>query len=457
MANLIKVKKTKTLRFKLISVLYLLFISLSILQIPIEWFRINATVADYMNNSTTVKMDIPVISSAMTELERIDAEFSKEIGYDAKLKKFNEPESYSATDMYFVRWANGEKLFKKMVEMKDYFLGLPTDHPKRREFEKLFAEDMKNGLKSNKNKLWVEWKFKHVPVAVVKTWIADLKLRLKLLNGGIIVKEEQNKDYLVLMAYNIEAVRPGDTVRIVVFDHEKMSVTATENDNVFNLNKWQGDTLLFIPPYVGQYSLSFKKNGYEEILKVTSVAREFEKETDHGFNIFYEGKPAELHYINLLNTGTAECGCDAAMTINSRTNKVKFTPFKWGWCNFTIKNKDGMLLLKDSIYVQKLPEPFIHVDGSSDRAISFSRLSANGKIVLHAKHPDLNNFKYIISGLKYRLIGVNNEMQSTAGSEIIVPTDKIQLLKYIVVEEATIQTEVSNMVNSKPIVIQIRK
>jgi hypothetical protein len=104
-----------------------------------------------------------------------------------------------------------------------------------------------------------------------------------------------------------------------------------------------------------------------------------------------------------------------------------------------------------------LPEPFIHVDGSSDRAISFSRLSANGKIVLHAKHPDLNNFKYIISGLKYRLIGVNNEMQSTAGSEIIVPTDKIQLLKYIVVEEATIQTEVSNMVNSKPIVIQIRK
>lgn len=116
-----------------------------------------------------------------------------------------------------------------------------------------------------------------------------------------------------------------------------------------------------------------------------------------------------------------------------------------------------MLLLRDSIYVQKLPEPFIHVDGSSDRAISYSRLSASGKVVLHAKHPDLNNFKYTISGLKYRLVGVNNEIQTAAGAEINVPSDKVQALKYIVVEEATIQTEVSNMVNSKPIVIQIRK
>ncbi len=457
MGSLVKVKKTKTLRFKLISVLYLLFISLSILQIPIEWFRINATVADYMNNSTAVKMDIPAIISTMNELERIDLEFSKEIGYDAKLKKFKEPESYSATDMYFIRWNNGDKLFKKMVEMKDYFSSLPGDHPKKQEFERLFSEDLKNGLKSNKGKLWVEWKFKHVPAAVVKTWIADLKLRLKLLNGGIIIKEEQNKDYLVLMAYNIEAVRPGDTVRIVVFDHEKLSVTATENENVFNLNKWNGDTLLFIPPYVGQYSLSFKKNGYEEVLKVTSVAREFERETEHGFNIFYEGKPAELHYINLLNTGSAVCSCDPNMTINSRTNKVNFTPQSAGWCSFIIKNKDGMLLLKDSIYVQKLPEPVIHVDGSSDRAISYSRLTSAGKIVLHAKHPDLSNFKYTINGLKYRLIGVNNELQFVNGTEISIPVDKIATLRYVVVEEATIETEVNKMVKKEPIVIQIRK
>jgi hypothetical protein len=457
MGNLVKVKKTKTLRFKLISVLYLLFISLSILQIPIEWFRINATVADYMNNSTTVKMDIPVIINAMTELERIDAEFSKEIGYDAKLKKFKEPESYSATDMYFIRWGNGDKLFAKMTQMKDYFMALPEDHPKRKEFEKLFNEDLKNGLKSNKNKLWVEWKFKHVPAAVVKTWIADLKLRLKLLNGGIIVKEEQNKDYLVLMAYNIEAVRPGDTVKIVVFDHDKLAVTATENDNVFNLNKWNGDTLLFIPPYVGQYALSFKKNGYEEVLKVTSVAREFERETDHGFNIFYEGKPAELQYINLLNTGSAVCSCDPNLTLNSRTNKVSFTPQSAGWCNFTIKNKDGMLLLKDSIYVQKLPEPYIHVDGSSDMAISLSRLTSNGRIVLHAKHPDLVNFKYKINGLKYRLVGVNNELQTISGTEIVIPADMISKLRYVVIEEATIETEVNKMVKKEPIVIQIRK
>ena len=36
MAGTVKIKKSKNLRFRLISVLYLLFISLSILQIPID-------------------------------------------------------------------------------------------------------------------------------------------------------------------------------------------------------------------------------------------------------------------------------------------------------------------------------------------------------------------------------------------------------------------------------------
>ena len=41
MGGTVKIKKSKNLRFRLISVLYLLFISLTVLQIPIEWFRIN--------------------------------------------------------------------------------------------------------------------------------------------------------------------------------------------------------------------------------------------------------------------------------------------------------------------------------------------------------------------------------------------------------------------------------
>ena len=48
MAKYVKISKAKNLRFRLISVLYLLFISLSIIQIPIEWLRINPYYAKYM-------------------------------------------------------------------------------------------------------------------------------------------------------------------------------------------------------------------------------------------------------------------------------------------------------------------------------------------------------------------------------------------------------------------------
>ncbi|MFN5890643.1 MAG: hypothetical protein ACK448_09625, partial [Bacteroidota bacterium] len=89
--------------------------------------------------------------------------------------------------------------------------------------------------------------------------------------------------------------------------------------------------------------------------------------------------------------------------------------------------------------------------------ISYSRLSSSGKIVLHAKHPDLANFKYKINGLKFRLIGVNNELQTIAGTEIVIPVDKVSSLRYVVIEEATIETEVNKMVKKEPIVIQIRK
>jgi hypothetical protein len=76
---------------------------------------------------------------------------------------------------------------------------------------------------------------------------------------------------------------------------------------------------------------------------------------------------------------------------------------------------------------------------------------------LHAKHPDLANFKYKINGLKFRLIGVNNELQTIAGTEIVIPVDKVSSLRYVVIEEATIETEVNKMVKKEPIVIQIRK
>ena len=456
MGNFVRVKKAKVLRFQLISVMYLLFISLSILQIPIDWLRTNINISQYINNATSVEMDNKQILAVYNEIESIEKEFYKEVGYDIDKKIYKDPDSYSGTDMYFIRWKKGYKLFEKLVKLKKYHLALPDNNPKKAEFNKLFSDDLKNGLESEKATLWVEWKFKHVPAGVVVTWLADLKLRMKLLNGGIILKEEQNDDYLVLMAYNMEAVRPGDTVRIVVFNHEEMQVNATENDKVFDLTDWHGDTLFFVPKYVGIYNLSFKKNGVEETLKVTSIAKTFEREKDNKYNIFYEGKPAELHYVNLLNPAGISCDCDPNIAMNRSSNKVTFTPQKAGWCSFNINNKDGKALLRDSIYVQKIPEPFLYAEGTSGGVMSRTRLKADGFVNIYGTHPDLQKFKYSLSNIKYRLVGATNEVMNSTGNKISLSADQVDKVKYIVVQGADINTGSKGMVFEKPLVIQIK-
>lgn len=456
MGKFIRVKKAKVLRFQLISVMYLLFISLSMLQIPIDWLRTNINMAQYINNSTSVEMDNKQIMDLYQEIERIEDEFYKEVGYDIDKKIYKEPDSYSGTDMYFIRWKKSYNLFNKLVELKKYHLALPDNNPKKAEFKKLFADDLKNGLEAEKGTLWVEWKFKHVPAGVVVTWLADLKLRMKLLNGGIILKEEQNADYLVLMAYNMEAVRPGDTVRIVVFNHEEMQVSATENERVLDLSDWHGDTLFFVPKYVGIYNLSFKKNGVEETLKVTSIAKTFEREKDNKYNIFYEGKPAELHYVNLLNPGSISCDCDPNIAINKSTNKVTFTPNKAGWCSFLINNKEGRVLLRDSIFVQKIPEPFLYAEGSSGGVMSRARLKSMASITVTGTHPDLQKFNYRLSNIKYRLVGASTEILNSASSKISLSTEQVDKVRYIIVQGADINTGSKGMVFEKPLVIQIK-
>ena len=80
MAGKVKIKKSKNLRFRLISVLYLLFISLTVLQIPIEWFRINYGLLDYLNKSTKSEINIPVLKECYDYVEDLDKRYLEALG-----------------------------------------------------------------------------------------------------------------------------------------------------------------------------------------------------------------------------------------------------------------------------------------------------------------------------------------------------------------------------------------
>ncbi|MEY4897788.1 MAG: hypothetical protein RL525_1181 [Bacteroidota bacterium] len=458
MAGTVKIKKSKNLRFRLISVLYLLFISLSILQIPIEWFRINYSLLDYMNKSTKVELTVPEIKSCYDYIEDLDKRYLEALGgYDPATGKYNEPNGYSVSDVFFFKPGTGDLLFDKLTDLMKFYQSKPKNDDKRKQFEALFAQDLENGLADGKKKIYLEWKFKHGPANVVRAFLGEMRLRLKLLNGGLELKEEQGRDNIILMAYNIETVRPGDTVKIVVFGHEDMEVSATENGKRFELNRWQGDTLLFIPAYVGTYTISFKKNGAEESLTVTALPKGFVEKADHGFQTFYEGKSAELRFVNLLNAGGASCNCDPAMQLNKNEGKIKFTPNAAGWCKFRINTSDGMALLDDSVFVQQVPMPFILVEGSSDRSISLSRLASAKRMDFKAVHPEMPNFNYDITSMSVRLVGVAETAQEVSGSFVNLSGEQLAKLQYVVIDRVSVQTQVKLIQYQEPIVIQIKR
>jgi hypothetical protein len=159
------------------------------LQIPIDWLRMNINMADYIGKSTKVEIDDPDIADVFNELSRIEDEFLKEIGYDVVNKKYRDLDGYNLTDKYFIRDKKGYALFEKLVKLKKHYESLPADNPKSQEFAGLFENDLVNGLKAEKANIWVEWKFKHVPMGVVVTWLADLKLKMKLLSKFMIESE----------------------------------------------------------------------------------------------------------------------------------------------------------------------------------------------------------------------------------------------------------------------------
>jgi hypothetical protein len=110
MGGTVKIKKSKNLRFRLISVLYLLFISLTVLQIPIEWFRINYSLLDYMNKSTKAELTVPEIKACYDYVDDLDKRYLEALGgYNPATGKYN-----FKTDLAFGK--KGEDQVKRFLQ-----------------------------------------------------------------------------------------------------------------------------------------------------------------------------------------------------------------------------------------------------------------------------------------------------------------------------------------------------
>jgi len=82
MSNWIRIKKARALRNRLIAVMYLLFISLSVINIPIDWLHINKYMAPLLTETTIVSIDNEELRTVYERVEQIKEEFYSELGYD---------------------------------------------------------------------------------------------------------------------------------------------------------------------------------------------------------------------------------------------------------------------------------------------------------------------------------------------------------------------------------------
>jgi len=456
MAKYVKISKAKNLRFRLISVLYLLFISLSIIQIPIEWLRINPYYVGYMKEITSKDALAPELLEARIVVTKVDSSFLVFCGFNEETQFLKEPAGYAATDQYFLRKENGQIIFNALVSLRDYYFAKNVSDVKRKEFERLFKSDLENGLKDGKVNIWNEWKFKHVPATVVRTLLAEIKLRLNLLNGAIELDEKATKaQNAVKLAFNVESLQLGDTAKFIVADKNQTEVIITNGKNISNEFSWTGNELNFVPKSAGTYSLVFNTQGIEEKIVIQIQPATFLTDNKESVQFVYEGKETKLRYQNIENIGKLRCNCAGDDFISYKSGEVSITPEKYGWCTIELLSKNGGSLLADSIYVQKLPSPVILAKNVSANKISKSRLLQQKSLKLTANHHNMGNVIYDISSIKATFIGIDGDMRTFEGANISLTAEQLERIKYIQINEVTVETRVRNFTVTEPLIIEI--
>ncbi|MDP1727905.1 MAG: hypothetical protein Q8M15_14060 [Bacteroidota bacterium] len=440
MANHIRIKSSKNLRFKLISLLYLLFISLSIIQIPIEWLRINGPISAYLMKPQIQKIKYPQIQKIHNLVIHLNNEFNK-LTTDAVSGKFIEPNEYSKTDRFFITEGNAVPLHHELKLLFDFFTTKQSNPVKKSEFIRLFKDDISNGLTNTDATKWAEWKFKHAPSAVVKTLLADLLLRLNLLNGAIEVSNKPEHDEPMLkMAFNTESSRVGDSIKFLIQDKTDLNVLINDMGKPFPINSWRGDTLIFVPAHAGTFDLILDRNGDVERFQIHVQAKEFAFDAENGFQTFYQGKKSQIEYSNLPDIGSASCSCDKKLVLKKSSKSLEFTPNSSGWCRFVLRSSNLELLLFDSVYIQPVPIPFIFIEGSSENKLSYNRLIQTKKISFAARHPEMPDFIYSVESIQIRLIGVGNKTITINGPDIFLTEEQVKKLRYIIIESVKVKT-----------------
>lgn len=448
MSEYVKIKRSKNLRFRLISLMYLIFIVLSMTQIPVAWLKITNPIRNYFDKIVFMP-DNSNYQQIQTEILKIENDFKQFIQYQNIKAESPELNSYSKTDDYFLKQAHGDTVFALLIELNK----IVKNDSERKIFEMLFEQDLSNGLNTENSKIWVNYKFKHTPTNLVITQLAELRVRIGLLNESSIplVKDLAEPKLSLLTKY--ATMRVGDEASFQVKGDTMQAVFMSRNQKPINDYKLLENGLVFKPTLAGKHLISVRGLTKSENVSIEVLPAAFPTKNSLPFRICYKGvsysqkTPFQQGIMNLT------CSADPYATIQKGI--IQFEPETEGWCALLVKNKDGVLF-HDSVYVKPLPEPIVLVQNISNLTCSKKRLEQLNGLNLLAFHPSFKEGEaYAILSFKVRSIGKKTKITEIQGNSYSPSKEEIEDLQYLAFYDIHYKIGSETKLKADPIIIQI--
>ncbi len=455
MAKYVKITKSKNLRYQLVSILYLLFITLTLLQIPVDWLRVNSKIStDFMNVTADDEIVDVQLATAIQQVEKLQSDF-------IKLNKIQkDPTGYKTTDDFFINQKKGSQLFAILFELNSNYQKMPSTHVGRKKFEELFKEDLAQGLATGQFKRWMEWKFKNVPGSVAQLLLNEILVRCHLIHGSLGITQKENNG-LVKIAFNLDQLHLGDTAILV------LNTGYTEDFKIFNNGKTSsdyfriGDTVYFVPKKIGKYKLvasGIDKSEEAVEIQVSPMTISDLNEANNQnqkLHYFFQGKPSQITSNAILDGSKYQLSGGKWDNVRISKGKIEFTPTQSGWNLLKLQSSSGSLYLQDSVFVYPTPQPVVVASQVSNNKVSAKQLLANGSLKIKVFHPVYKDIDYTINEVDVNLIGEGIRNLKYNSDMIRLDNSQISKVRFIQIKRLKLNTSSGSMVLKEPLLIEV--
>jgi hypothetical protein len=437
MSEYTRIAKSKRLRYKIIQLMYLIFLILSVIQIPSDWISVNGYINKYIERPAADYSD-PVLEQAANEIDAFEILYLENVLLDNKTKQIKEPNSFTKSDNFLIEKNNGKILFDVIVKLNNWSKKLEKQDKRRIEFEKLFKLDLENGVLMGNEKAWIKWRWKNVPAIIANNFIKELKLRILLINKNVF-KELETPKPLISFKSNISQILVNQEVYLSL-KGDSIKTIKIFNNNIesFDYKIIGIDSIIFKPTVSGNYTLNINSVfNSEEILFEVNPAF-FKRKESVPLRLCFNGVDYNLEIESNHTDGVLWVEGDPNARYNSEKNEIKFNINQEGWNEIKLTSKKG-LIFHDSVFVKSIPTPRVTIDELPSFSINKQRLKTLKSLNLIASHPSIYNGIYKVDSYKVRWVNSNPLEETILGSKVEISEKNTETLKYIIIHSINIK------------------